>query len=306
MNVPTLTTRRLVLRPFTAADAPAVQALASAAEIAATTANIPHPYPEGAAAVWIAGHPAAHAAGSAAIFAITTPADGVVGATELRVTPAMLHAELGYWIGVPFWGRGFATEAAAALLDHAFGALGLKRVYAHHIASNGASGAVLKKIGMRWEGRLRAHLHRGRQFHDLELFGLVDDEHEQRQRRRAAATAFDHCTPVLPCADLEAALDFYVQRLGWERVFSFPELGYAGVARCGATLHLSVRAAPGRSEPVSCRFRVRGVDALHDEYQAAGVVDPKGPLERKPWGLREFVVRDRDGNALHLGEEPRA
>ncbi|MBL8843960.1 MAG: GNAT family N-acetyltransferase [Planctomycetes bacterium] len=305
MNLPSLPTRRLLLRPFTAADAPTVQVLASAPEIAATTATIPHPYPDGAAALWIEGHAAAHASGNAAIFAITTPADGVVGAIELRIAPAMLHAELGYWIGVPHWGRGYATEAAHAVVDHAFGALALKRVFAHHMSSNPASGAVLKKVGMKWEGRLRAHLHRARQFHDVELWGLVDDEHEQRQRVRAAATAIDHCTPVLPCADLAAALDHYEQRLGWRRVFHFPERGYAGVARAGATLHLMRHDGPGRPQGASCRFRVRGVDALYAEYQAAGVVDPKGPLESKPWGLREFVALDRDGNALHFGEETR-
>ncbi len=302
MTPPPLSTARLLLRPFVAADAAAVQELASAREIAATTANLPHPYPEGAAATWIATHAALNAAGTAVIYAITTPEDGVVGAIELRVAPAQMHAELGYWIGLPFWGRGFATEAAQALVRHGFVTLGLKRIFAHHMCSNPASGEVLRKVGMHWEGRLRAHLHRGRQFHDVDLWGMVDEEHEKLATRRLAATAFEHATPVLPALDLAQALDFYERRLGWRKVFCFPELGYAGLERNGATLHLWKCDDPEIPRNSSCRFRVRGVDALYAEYQAAGVVHPNGALELKPWGSREFIALDRDGNALHFAE----
>ncbi len=179
MNPPPLATPRLLLRPFTAADAPAIQRFASAPEIAATTATIPHPYPEGAAAGWIATHAALHASGNAALFAITTPVDGVIGSIELRIAPAHRHAELGYWVALPFWNRGIATEAARAVVCHGFETLGLKRIYAHHMSTNPASGVVLKRCGMRWEGHLRAHILRDGTFHDVELWGLVDDEFER-------------------------------------------------------------------------------------------------------------------------------
>ncbi len=170
----TLTTARLVLRPFTPADAPAVQRLAAAAEVAATTATIPHPYPEGAAAAWIAGHEAARAEGRSLDWAITTAADGVVGAIALRPSLAHLNAELGYWIGVPYWRRGYASEAAAALVRHGLRGLLLKRIHAHHMSANPVSGRVLLAAGLRWEGRLRSHFRRDGRFHDVELWGIVD------------------------------------------------------------------------------------------------------------------------------------
>lgn len=56
-------------------------------------------------------------------------------------------AELGYWIGVPYWACGYCTEAAAAVCDFAFSALKLKRLYARHLDHNPASGRVLVKCG---------------------------------------------------------------------------------------------------------------------------------------------------------------
>lgn len=58
-------------------------------------------------------------------------------------------AELGYWIGVPFWGNGYATEAAQAVLDYAFRNIGLERVIAKFLRRNPASGRVLQKLGMK-------------------------------------------------------------------------------------------------------------------------------------------------------------
>jgi len=303
--IPKLPTARLLLRPFVASDAPAVQRLVSAREVASRTASIPHPYPDGAAAAWIALRPEQHQSGVSTDWAITTAADGVVGGIGLRFSAPQLHAELGYWIGVPWWGRGFATEAASAVVRHGLRTLGLKRVHAHHMADNPASGAVLRKAGMKWEGRLRSHFQRDGRFHDMELWGVLDDEHERQEARPVAATAFDGATPVLPSQDLAATLDFYERKLGWTKVFCFEALGYAGVARAGATLHFKQCDAASPPRGASCRFRVRGVDALHAEYQAAGVLPPgdDGKLQLRPWGSREFLARDRDGNALHFSED---
>ncbi|HEU4642251.1 MAG TPA: GNAT family N-acetyltransferase [Gemmatimonadaceae bacterium] len=174
---PTLDTSRLVLRPFTLADAPAVQRLAGAREVADTTLTIPHPYEAGMAEEWIGMHEAQFAAGEGVTFAITERDGGaLVGAIGLTVQPAHARAELGYWLGTPYWGRGYCTEAARAVLGHAFDALALHRVWACHFARNPASGRVLQKIGMTREGCLRGHIEKWGRFEDVEMYGVIGEE----------------------------------------------------------------------------------------------------------------------------------
>ena len=93
---PTLTTRRLILRPFTAADAPDVRRLAGDPEIADTTLHIPHPYGPGIAETWIATHDNSYAKGTGAVFAVTDRAGGeLIGSVGLVIDPATGHAGMG-------------------------------------------------------------------------------------------------------------------------------------------------------------------------------------------------------------------
>jgi [ribosomal protein S5]-alanine N-acetyltransferase len=170
---PTLHAARLVLRPFAWSDARDVQRLAGAPEVAATTLNIPHPYEDGMAEAWIATHAPKFEQG--VVFAITL--DGaLVGAAGLVIEPPHRRAELGYWIGVPYWNRGIATEAAAALLDWGFGTLGLHKVVARHLPRNPASGRVMHKLGMTLEGRQREHVWKRDRFEDLLEYAILASE----------------------------------------------------------------------------------------------------------------------------------
>ena len=97
----------------------------------------------------------------------------LVGAMGLAITPEHRRAELGYWVGVAHWNRGYATEAARALLAYAFGPLALHRVEAHHFARNPASGRVMQKAGMRHEGTHRGAVLRWGRFEDLESYAVL-------------------------------------------------------------------------------------------------------------------------------------
>ncbi len=174
---PTLETERLLLRPFAAGDAAAVARLAGDRRVADTTLRIPHPYDEGMAAEWIATHAPRFEAGEQAVFAVTGRADGALaGAVGLVVEPVFDRAELGYWIGVPFWNRGYCTEACRAVLRYGFAELGLHRVFASRFLRNEASGRVMRKLGMTREGMLRQHEKKWDRYEDLVVCGILRDE----------------------------------------------------------------------------------------------------------------------------------
>ena len=180
MEQPRLTTARLILRPFRTADAPRVRQLAGAFELADGTLNIPPPDPEGVAAEWIATHPDRFASGEGVSYAIVLQETGeLIGAIGLTISKAHSRAEMGYWLGVPYWNQGYMTEAVKAVLDYGFAECGLHKIMARHFPRNPASGRVLQKVGMRFEGVQREHVRKEQQFEDLANYGMLRSEWEE-------------------------------------------------------------------------------------------------------------------------------
>ena len=178
MAAPLLVTPRLVIRAFQAIDATRVQLLAGDAAIADTTLNIPHPYADGMAEAWIASHEDHFKSGEQATFAIVLrPTDELIGAVGLTFTATHARAELGYWIGKPYWSQGFCTEAARAVLGYAFMARGVNRVQATHLSRNAASGRVLQKLGMQHEGTARQYFRKNGRFEDVERYAILRDRY---------------------------------------------------------------------------------------------------------------------------------
>lgn len=178
--MPQLETGRLVLRPFTTADAAEVRRLAGDRAIADTTLNIPHPYEAGMAEAWIGTHQDTFDREQGVTLAITRKPDGVlVGAIGLMGLVKGHQAELGYWIGKPYWSEGYCTEAARVLLRYAFTDLALVRVHATHLTRNPASGRVMQKIGMRHEGCRRHHVKKWDQLEDVELYGILRQDWDE-------------------------------------------------------------------------------------------------------------------------------
>jgi RimJ/RimL family protein N-acetyltransferase len=155
-------------------DAPEVQRLAGDRDVASTTLRIPHPYADGMAEEWIGTHAAKFERGEGLSLAITFRSSGdLVGAVGLEISKEHARAELGYWIGKEFWGRGLATEAARAIINYGFESLGLNRIHAQHQTRNPASGRVMAKLGMRHEGTLRRHIQKWGTFEDVEVCGIL-------------------------------------------------------------------------------------------------------------------------------------
>jgi [ribosomal protein S5]-alanine N-acetyltransferase len=169
----TLETERLRLRPYTDADIAELVPLIGAREVAAMTLRIPYPYSEQDAKEFLARINS----GDEVRKAVTLRTDGqLIGGVGLRLDPKHNNAELGYWLGVPYWGNGYATEASREMLRHGFEELGLHRIYASHFHHNPVSGKILRKLGMRYEGCQRQHYRKWDQFVDSELYGLLREE----------------------------------------------------------------------------------------------------------------------------------
>ena len=145
----TIRTTRLTLRPFNESDAHRIAYLAGEYDVARMCGRIPHPYTVASAYSWIGRHENDRERGGEFAFAVTAPFDGLVGSCGVNRIgdPAGATWELGYWFGMPYWGLGYASEAAKAVMDWARDQLGAKVFGAGHFVDNPASGNVLRKLG---------------------------------------------------------------------------------------------------------------------------------------------------------------
>ncbi|MFN3867651.1 MAG: GNAT family N-acetyltransferase [Hyphomicrobiaceae bacterium] len=149
-----LETERLRLRPVGAGDARRVAQLAGDWSIASMTARVPFPYTERDAAEWIAELGPGELV--AAIIRRGDDAAELIGLVGYTTTPGGRSAELGYWIGRSYWGAGFATEAAAAVIRHCFERERFDALTCCRFADNPASGRVIDKLGFVLAGECSA------------------------------------------------------------------------------------------------------------------------------------------------------
>jgi RimJ/RimL family protein N-acetyltransferase len=143
-NIPVLETERLTLRAPCHGDVKAIAVLANDRRIAENTARLPHPYGVADAEQFIGS---VNKQDGEATFVIIRGGT-LIGACGLD--PRQAIPEIGYWLGVSYWGHGYATEAVRAVIDHAFGDLGHEALQAGARISNPASRRLLEKCGFQW------------------------------------------------------------------------------------------------------------------------------------------------------------
>jgi len=138
-----LESERLLLRPPRPSDIHSITAWLGDYDVARMTSRAPHPYGESDAEAFVS-------AGLPHRFIITRKGNGLfMGAVGLHPDDA---CEFGYWLGRPFWGFGYATEAAHRLVTYAFAMLEVEELHAGWFYDNPASGHVLAKLGARHNG----------------------------------------------------------------------------------------------------------------------------------------------------------
>ena len=177
-RAPILVTERLALRELRDTDAQAIASGAGDRRVAKYLIQVPTPYPPALAKRWLIGRREWWDLGRGVTLAITRrdEPDRLLGTASLRRYARDRRAELGYWLAVPAWGQGIATEAVRAMVDYGFRELVLARIYAQVIDGNAASLRVLEKLGMVHEGVKRQHVRKGHRLHDVVLYGMLRSE----------------------------------------------------------------------------------------------------------------------------------
>lgn len=171
----TITTNRLVLRLFQQSDAEAVARLCNNYNIYKNTMYLPYPYSKEDALSWMEHHLENFSANRSYEFAITDKESGeLYGAIALSNNQKSYNGEIAYWVGEEFWGKGYATEAAEAIIQFAFDEKGYHKVFARYFGSNPASGKVMQKLGMTKEGILIDHVRKDERYEDLIHYGIIN------------------------------------------------------------------------------------------------------------------------------------
>ncbi|WP_237394825.1 GNAT family N-acetyltransferase [Methylacidimicrobium sp. AP8] len=168
---------RILLRPLEEGDKESVRAFAGDPEISRFTRSLTYPEDPEKAAAWVEEHIAMTRSGRTVSAAILEKEPRrFAGAGILFLEPNHRRAEIGLWLGRPFWARGYGPEASRGLIDYAFAVLGLRKICAYCLASNLRSRRLIQKLGFRWEGTQRKQLLVRGVFEDLLLFGLLAEE----------------------------------------------------------------------------------------------------------------------------------
>jgi ribosomal-protein-alanine N-acetyltransferase len=168
--MPTIRLGQFTLRPYRKGDEHSLVENINNVKIARATLTIPHPYKMEDALSWIDQNLKAGRKRKKTEVILAIDKDGqVIGGIGLEKIDGH-QAEIGYWLGEKYWGRGIVTSAVEALTGYAFTDLRLRRVYACVFPPNKASARVLEKAGYRFEGRSRRHVVKDGRRRDCLLF----------------------------------------------------------------------------------------------------------------------------------------
>ena len=171
MKTPLLETERLFLRPATLADAPAMQKYFNNWNIIKNLSTVvPWPYPDDGAETFLRDMALPKAEkGEIHIWVITCKENGeeAIGVIEYRFSDEEKTGNRGFWLAEPFWGRGYMTEAVAAVQDFLFFDIGIEKMKVTNASSNKGSARVKEKTGAKYLGSIDCEHHEGGRAADL-------------------------------------------------------------------------------------------------------------------------------------------
>lgn len=213
---------------------------------------------------------------------------------------------MGYILHPDYWGQGIVAEAAQVVLNYGFEQIGYDRVELWIDQVNTASIRVAQKLGFTLRGQfVNKFQHRSRQ-HIVLVWGMLAQEWRKSASDPSETDVqFFGVEPVLMVHDVQATAQYYQDKLGFRIDFLYGDPpNHGGVSRgmwSGAMTSIQLSQVPPEREIVpSGHLYIRvdaGLDALYEQYNRKGVIVLAEP-DNKPWGLREFVIKDMNGHVL--------
>lgn len=191
-------TERLVLAPIAPNDYRQLAVIAAARDIADTTISVPHPMTLSVARDWVEHQCESARRGEAVVFTVRRGIEqSPLGLVSLRdVNHEHACAELSFWLATGAQGRGYAAEAAAALVHHGFVALNMHRIEAYQMVRNVASARVLARIGFEFEGTLRERVVKWGRREDANLWSKLRGDPPMFAARSSVIAPSIDLTPV--------------------------------------------------------------------------------------------------------------
>ncbi|MDR6526830.1 RimJ/RimL family protein N-acetyltransferase [Chryseobacterium rhizosphaerae] len=171
---PIIETERLILSQLEEKDIPFITEYLQHRIYSDLTSNIPYPYTENDAQLWLTMSKEAFEEHTGYTFGIRNKEGHIIGAIGLHDRDDD-KAELGYWIAMPYWNKGYVTEAAKAIVHFGFKKLNFNKIFATHLLHNPASGKIMEKIGMEKEAVLKQETKKDGAYFDLVMYSIFND-----------------------------------------------------------------------------------------------------------------------------------
>lgn len=178
-GLPAISCLKVTLREVRKSDAPALLAMLTSEEVAEFVSPLPRTV-EGFEGFIAEAHHERTRGNSFCYGVVPEGYEDAMGLFQVRqLEPGFGSAEWGFAIGSPFWGRGLFVECAKAVIDFSFGVVGVQRLEARSIASNGRGNAALRKVGAVPEGTMRRSFQRNGRYFDQILWSILKDDWRQ-------------------------------------------------------------------------------------------------------------------------------
>jgi len=299
-----LETDRLVLRAPSMVDAARMTGLAGDWEVAKYTANIPHPYPDGEAERWLRGAMTSlrTPSGSVAVAIAIKPDPRLAGIVSVTLDRSCRSAELGFWLGQPYWGKGFASEAIGRLAAFLRQRVKLAELHASALPANRGSVGVLKACGFQYDDMVSQEMPARGETAMLERYVLAFGG-EERLSVGAARGGGRRIQPVRrEAGDLMSVADLMAGAGSGSGFTSMPSARVTGQG--GKTSARATRPMPRGQKPSKPAAPAYAVTVV----VAVALVDPEGRvlMAQRPEGKPMAGLWEFPGGKMNPGETPEA